>query len=70
MTRTTVYLCDGKRHCAGAQSCKVNGGAMDLCEHTLRAEHALYGEELHPEDHPERFTVVEVGDNIMYVEAP
>ena len=48
----TVYLCDMQK-----EDCK-KAGCKEYCRHTTSVSHALNGECADPQNHPERFMLI------------
>lgn len=60
----TAYLCDGLAWCSDKVGCfRVAKPGMDYCRHTFTEQHAKYGACKDPENHPERFRVVDLTDS-------
>ena len=62
-----AYLCNGKDECIYGPMCVYREepwtASDDICRHTLKPEHALNGICTDPENHPERFQVIDLGDH-------
>ena len=59
-----AYLCDGLCVCSDKIGCfRTAKSGMDYCRHTFSARHAANGPCKDPENHPERFHVVDLTDS-------
>ena len=58
-----AYYCDGLDECSDKPGCyRFMYPGMDYCRHTANPDHAVYGPCEHPEEHPERFHVIDIND--------
>lgn len=59
-----AYYCDGLCECSDSVGCyRYMHPGMDWCRHTFDPEHALYGKCEDPENHPERFHLIDIRNN-------
>ena len=63
-TTKIAYICDGLvPECSDKPGCFRHAKTlMDNCYHTLKPSHARNGAVLDPENHPERFHQIDIGD--------
>ena len=62
-----AYLCDGKAECALHPGCVYREEPISktdyVCKHTFDSKHAKNGICIYPEDYPERFQAIDLGDH-------
>lgn len=54
-----AYLCDGLDKCSDSVMCFRRLVPGSDCKHTFKQEHAANGAVEHPEDHPDRFHLLD-----------
>ena len=61
-----AYLCNGKEECLYRPMCVYREDPVsktdDVCKHTFDPRHAKYGACADPENHPERFVKIDIGE--------
>ena len=58
-----AYYCDGMDKCCEHVGCyRQLLPGMDYCRHTFDPDHAIYGKCDNPEEHPERFYIIDLND--------
>ena len=59
----TAYLCDGLCKCSDKVGCfRLAKPGIDYCRHTFDERHAVNGACSDPENHPERFSKIDLTD--------